>query len=113
MSPLWDGKFDMTVAFVQNSTTCILQINTKLDGKYKLHLPSFLVWNSMKGNGDNWTKGDSWTNGVSWTNGDSWTNGVSWTNGDSWTNCDSWTHGDSWTNSATWTNGVSWTNVSE
>ena len=33
----------MTISFVQNSATYPLQLNTKLDGKCKLHLPSFRV----------------------------------------------------------------------
>jgi hypothetical protein len=41
--PLSDGRFVMTVAFVQDSTTYLLQLSTKLGGKYELHLPSFLV----------------------------------------------------------------------
>ena len=43
MPTLSDGRFVMIVAFVQDSATYVMQLSKKLDGKYKLRLPSFLV----------------------------------------------------------------------
>jgi len=38
VSPLSDGRFVVTVTFVQDSTTCLLRLNNKLEGKCKLSL---------------------------------------------------------------------------
>ena len=46
----------MTAPFVQDSTTYVMELNTKLEGKRKLHWQSCLVWNSMKGKAVSWTK---------------------------------------------------------
>ena len=43
MPPLFDERFVMTVVFVQNSTTYVMDVNTKLEGKCKLNLPSTVV----------------------------------------------------------------------
>ena len=53
---LSDDRFFMTAAFVQESTTDVTELNTKLEGKRKLHWQSCLVWNSMKGKAVSWTK---------------------------------------------------------
>jgi len=38
---LSDGRFVMIVAFVQDSTTYVMVVNTKRDGKWKLSLAMF------------------------------------------------------------------------
>ena len=41
--PLSDDRFFMTAPFVQDSTTYVMELNTKLEGKRILHWQSCLV----------------------------------------------------------------------